>query len=363
MKLQLPFSLRKAGLGRVSVPDHAVTIRGFGELTQIAIITENASQTIQDLNHALRAGSFKVFDLNTPELFNRQYRGEDEPWTMRLGVSWVGDMMVEVIQPTGGRSVYADYLANRGGRTGIEHIYLDRSGVSYPEAKSILEKAGYPLAQEASLNAGGRLGWVPMPALPHFAAHSYGARFGYTSTRDTLKIDIEVAKFPPGVWQRLALRAAVPSEWIPNDDRDDFESLPYDAVLRDIDMVYVLANDFDSLVSHYAKLTVRPPQVERFEDDHLPGRGRMARIRGGSCLLGLVGPERGVLTELLTDAGEGITLVRGRPMRDLTSAREALDSRGWRVEQFEARGIRKAPGVYATHERVPFALWMVTSEV
>jgi hypothetical protein len=330
------------------------TMSAFGELTQVSVITPDLEQTIIKLRAALGAGSFKVVTMDAPALFNRTYGGQPESWSMRLGISWIGNMQLEVIQPLGGKTVFRDYLEAKNGRPGIQHIFLDRT-VSYEQALEQLSKAGYPLKQHGQMNAAGRLGILPMPALPGFLAARYGARFGYTSTQSSLKVDIEVAKFPPGVSQRLALRAAIAERWIPDEDRKHFERPTSEAILRDIDAVYVFARDVDALADAYGRLAAGPVKVEHYDGDLLPGAGRAAAIRAGSRTIFLVAPADEALRKLLSSEGEGIRILRGRPLATLAASVQALESRGWKLR-------RSVAGVLARHDEVPFALWLQSLE-
>lgn len=322
---------------------------GFSDVTQVAVISRDALGTIGELRNALGAGSFKVVTMAAPQLFNTHYDGEPEPWTMRLGISWIGDMQLEVIEPLSGRSVFSDFLGARDGRSGIQHVFLARKSLGYEAALSRLDEAGYPFKQHGQVNASGRLGFLPMPALPSCMAR-FAARFGYTSSQEALKLDIELAKFPPGVSQRLALRAAVAETWVPEDDRAHFESPPPDALLRDIDALYVLTHDLQALVAAYARLTDRAPSVERYDDDVLPGRGRLAPVRFATTMIYLVEPSSGALADRLEASGEGVQVLRAQPFSDQLGLH--LASRGWSLD------AATDTGALASHAKVPFGLWI-----
>jgi hypothetical protein len=73
----------------------------LNRITQLAVITPDAGGTIRQLQTALGLGGFKIWDFKPPTLLGTTYQGQPEPWRMVLGIGWVGDMQVEVIQPTG----------------------------------------------------------------------------------------------------------------------------------------------------------------------------------------------------------------------------------------------------------------------
>lgn len=341
----------KVMLRRKKLPSGLATMPGIRGITQISVITADADKTIHHLVQALNPGSFKVLSAKAPQLFNTKYKGAAESWSFKAGLTWIGNTQLEIIQPITGRTVYGNYLNSRNSNAGIEHIYLDAE--NFDTTLTHFEAAGYPLAQEAQLNAKGRLGVLPLPALPKAFQH-LAARFGYTETRDKLKLDIELAKFPPGVSQRLALRAAIPEQWIPAQRPYYFENTPDESPLGDLDAFYVLGQNLESLLDEYAKLTDRRPTPERYQGDHLPGKGRMARIVVGTSLLVLVEPEEGPVEKLICDQGEGLCLLHARPKKDVSTTLGILRSRGWEVSDFKTASQR----AYARHTGLPFALWI-----
>ncbi|MGD1840032.1 MAG: VOC family protein [Thermonemataceae bacterium] len=343
-------------LKRNTLPTKLPTLVGITALTQVAIITRDTEETVKQLAKALNPGSFKIVSAKSPELFNTTYKDKPENWSMKAGLTWIGNTQLEIIQPTSGRTVYDDYLNERDQKAGIEHIYL--AAQDFDKTRSHYEAMGYPLQQEAQLNAAGKIGFLPVPALPKFLQHM-AARFGYTKTQQSLKLDIELAKFPKGVSQRVALRAAIPEKWLPSHQPSLFESVPTDAPLRDLDAFYVLTKDLETLVAAYAKLTDKKPEITPYYDDHLPGEGHLAQIRVGTSLLVLVQPKQGEIASLLSDLGEGLTLLRGRPQEDVSTTIRLLTSLGWTCHKSASTlGKKRA---FAKHPAIPFALW-VTEE-
>lgn len=325
------------------------TLPCFRDVLQVAVITPDARRAMTEIGAALGAGSFKVATLVPPLLFDSTYGGEPGDGSMRVGVTWIGNMLLEVIQPLAERNVYAAYLARRGGRPGVQHIFIQHAGVPYEQATLRLARAGYAPKQHGRLNASARVGGVRVPPMPSFLAKRLATRFCYTSTHDTLGIDIELAQFGFGVPYRAGLRFVHAEEWIPEGEPRHFESSPADALLRNIDAVYVLCDDVEATSAAYAKLTDRPPEIGRFADDVLPGEGRIAEIRLTASAILLVEPKLGPLGKLRAEAGDGVQLVRGRANGVLSA--EKLRHKGWAVEP-------SARGLFAKHAAVPFALWV-----
>ncbi|MEM6844934.1 MAG: hypothetical protein AAF632_22155 [Bacteroidota bacterium] len=338
---------------RKKLPEKLPALSGIREITQLSIITRDTEKTVQQLVKALNPGSFKLLSAKPPELFNTSYQGAKENWAMKAGLTWIGNTQVEVIQPIAGMTVFDDYLVHRDDRAGIEHIYFDAE--NFETTCNLYRKAGYPLQQDAQLNAAGKLGILPIPALPKFLRH-LAARFGYTSTQDALKVDIELAKFPQGITQRTTLRAAIPEKWVPASRPFHFEDMPAQCPLKDIDAFYILCNDLEVVTWAYSKLTDKKPVIEKYDEDHLPGTGRLAYIRAGTSLLVLVQPEEGAVHTWLSEQGEGLSLLRGRPQRDIKSTKALLQDLGWVCS--ESKSAIGEVRLFATHQSLPFGLWI-----
>ena len=59
-----------------------------------------------------------------------------------------------------------------------------------------------------------------------------------------------------------------------------------------------------------------------------------------------------VLADVLGARGEGISVLRARPMADRGAAVMDLEARGWTATQAGGTAV-------ATHQDVPFAVWVV----
>ena len=200
-------------------------------LIQVSLVTPDELATIQSLQEALNLGAFKLWKFHSPVLFDTTLRDRAEPWTMQLAVTWIGDTQLEVIQPTGGTNLYQKYLDWKKG-AGIEHISIDPAGRSYDSMAHDLSALGYPLVQQAKLNAPVQIAGLTLP-VPGFMANLMPTRFGYTDTFDVLKISLEAPAYPPGVNPRMGVRLGAPDVWVGR-ERAPFEQLPVDSLITAI---------------------------------------------------------------------------------------------------------------------------------
>jgi Glyoxalase/Bleomycin resistance protein/Dioxygenase superfamily len=224
----------------------------ISKISQFAVVSPNCDATIKAMRDALNIGPLKVWDFEQPEIFETSINGRMVPWTMKLAFGWLGGMQFEVIEPTGGATLYQNYL-NRFKRAGVQHLLIDRGKISYEKMKDQLAQAGMPIVNEAKTNVAVKLGPFTLPPLPMFLAKSMSTVFGYASTFDSLKTVIETSKYPPGIAARQGIRMGVPTYWSLG-DRMQFEELPEDSLITEIEGFIVLVNDIEQVRLHYTKL-------------------------------------------------------------------------------------------------------------
>ncbi len=330
----------------------------LNNLAQLAVITPDADQTMRGLQSALGLGAYKVWDFKPPVLFDTTYRGQPEAWRMKLGIAWVGDVQLEVIQPTGGQNLYEKFLDWRGG-AGLQHVLIDRGQASYSDVAAALARLSFPLTQEAKTNPPLQIGGLKLPALPRFLARDFGLRFGYTDTFDSLKLSLEIAQFPPGLTPRVGTRVGRADYWL--GDARTFEALPVDSLITALTKVYIVTRNLAALHAQYQKFQAEPlPALETTIVDLSGGpavRLELAFVNLRTTQLVLVQPldEAGLFARLLRERGEGAQVVGAVP-RDPDPAQliERCRARGFSLAlsaQVEAQVLH-----YFEHPHLPFAI-------
>jgi hypothetical protein len=279
-------------------------------LTQVAIITPDADATMRALRDTLNLGAFKVWNFHEPTLFDTTYEGKPAAWSMKLGINWIGDMQLEVIQPTSGKNLYQKFLDWKS-HAGIQHILIDREGRSYAELRAEFAKLGFPFAQEAKASPATEMGGLRLPPFPHFLASTLSTKFGYTDTFETLKISVEAAQYPPGFSPRLGLRVGAADYWI-GEAHATFEQLPTNSLIEEITGVTVLVKDLDAALNHYQKFQDEPLRAESIT---LQG-DRAAHIRRAviglrTTKFTLIQPVDGgnIFADVLEQRGEGAQIL------------------------------------------------------
>jgi hypothetical protein len=219
---------------------------------QFAVVTPNTDDTVKTLCDSLNLGPLKVWDFKHPGIFDTTINNQEQPWTMKLAFGWLGNMQFEVIEPTSGKTLYQEYL-DKWKHQGVQHLLIDRGDVSYSDMKAALAQVGTPVVNEAKSNVAVKIGPFTLPPLPMFLAKSMSTVFGYTATLDTLKMVIETSKYPPGVSPRDGIRMGVPTYWSAG-DKNNFEQLPENSLITDIEGFIVLVKNINEVEPHYEKL-------------------------------------------------------------------------------------------------------------
>jgi Glyoxalase/Bleomycin resistance protein/Dioxygenase superfamily len=222
------------------------------DIIQFAIVTPNTDATIKSLCQLLNLGPLKVWDFKHPAIFDTTINDKQTPWTMKLAFGWLGNMQFEVIQPTGGDTLYQQYLTKQG-HQGVQHVLIERGSTSYADMKQQLADANTPIVNEAKSNVAVNIGPFTLPPLPMFLAKSMSTVFGYTNTLDTLKLVIETSKYPPGVKPRDGIRMGVPTYWS-DGDKNNFENLPSNSLITDVKGFVVLVKSIEEVKPHYTNL-------------------------------------------------------------------------------------------------------------
>jgi methylmalonyl-CoA/ethylmalonyl-CoA epimerase len=114
-----------------------------GETIQVAIVTDDLKNALDHLT-TLGIGPWMVMSLD-PSNSDMKYKGEKSEISMKVAFTNHGSMMWEVIQPTGGDSIYQDFLDE--GRQGFHHVGIDGGGRPYAEQEADLKSRGYEEVQ------------------------------------------------------------------------------------------------------------------------------------------------------------------------------------------------------------------------
>ncbi|HXZ18088.1 MAG TPA: VOC family protein [Roseiarcus sp.] len=91
-------------------------------IQQIAFLTRDLEASMQAWIDVLSIGPWRVFRFTDKTVKNLKVGGKpvEEPFEFRIGITHVGDMELELIQPVSGPMIYQDSIERRG--VGLHHI-------------------------------------------------------------------------------------------------------------------------------------------------------------------------------------------------------------------------------------------------
>ena len=148
----------------------------FTETMQVALVVRDLEATMERYVHDYGIGPWDIYEFNPATVSEMTKDGEPAECAWRLALAMVGTTSWELIQPLDDKSMYAEFLAEKG--EGLHHIAL---GVpNYAEALDAMQAKGRRVLQSGVYN---------------------GATFAYLSTDEDLGFITEILDFPPGLVQ------------------------------------------------------------------------------------------------------------------------------------------------------------------
>jgi methylmalonyl-CoA/ethylmalonyl-CoA epimerase len=115
----------------------------FFQIDQIGIVVRDLERSMAQYHTLLGWGPWDVFEYQEPWLHDTEIRGEPCAYTMLGAEAMIGNIVVELIEPTS-PSPYTEWLETRG--EGLHHILVGWAG----DIQSSAESAGTDDLEERS---------------------------------------------------------------------------------------------------------------------------------------------------------------------------------------------------------------------
>jgi methylmalonyl-CoA/ethylmalonyl-CoA epimerase len=97
----------------------------FFEIGQIGIVVRDLQRTMEQYHELLGWGPWDVYEYTAPWLHQCEIRGEARDYTMIGAEAMIGNIVVELIEPTS-PSPYTEWLEERG--EGLHHLLVGWAG-------------------------------------------------------------------------------------------------------------------------------------------------------------------------------------------------------------------------------------------
>lgn len=116
----------------------------LGDNIQICVVTRDFRRTMEGLVRA-GIGPWRVYTFDSSTVQELTYRGQPGKYSMKLGLSFSGSMMWEIVQPVTGPNIYEEFLEKHG--EGIHHVAFGCNNVPWADRLKAFKDHGYELIQ------------------------------------------------------------------------------------------------------------------------------------------------------------------------------------------------------------------------
>lgn len=115
-------------------------------VAQIAFVVEDLDRTVKNYHRLFGIGPWHFYTYEKPLVPRMTRRGRPADYSMRIALSYFGDMRVELIEQKRGDTVYQDFIDRHG--YGIQHL-----GVLVEDmdaAVALAAEAGFAMVQDGA---------------------------------------------------------------------------------------------------------------------------------------------------------------------------------------------------------------------
>jgi hypothetical protein len=119
------------------------TVLPLTQINQIALVVRDLDVAMRQYWELLGVGPWKVYTYGAPLLRDMTYRGRTQEYRMRLALAQVGPLVVELIQPLSGDTIYVEHLDRKG--EGLHHVGVFVA--SFDEAVAEAQQQGFSVLQ------------------------------------------------------------------------------------------------------------------------------------------------------------------------------------------------------------------------
>mgnify|MGYP001102071277 CR=1 FL=1 len=146
-------------------------------IAQVAIIVPNLEEAVENYWKLFRIGDWHFYTYGRPLVKSMTYQGQPSDYKMRVALSYLGPMRIELIEMVEGDTVYADFVREHG--YGVHHFGVLVENMQ--EAIAQAEAAGLMMTQDGA--GFGRDG---------------DGHYAYLDTEDRIGVTIELIERPQG---------------------------------------------------------------------------------------------------------------------------------------------------------------------
>jgi len=150
-------------------------VTALTQVTQIGILTRDLDRVVRTWSDKYGVGPWQIHDFDPSNMTDMTVAGKPADFGMRIAIAFIGEMMLEVIEPTSDGNIYAESLDRHGGADHFHHI-LCSTDEGFRASLDRFRDKGVPTMQSGHM--------------------STGATFAYLDTEADLGFALEVADVP-----------------------------------------------------------------------------------------------------------------------------------------------------------------------
>ncbi len=109
---------------------------GIQNTLQLGFVVEDLFQAMKGHADALGIGPWQIYTIQPPELTHMTIRGRPESYGLKVGITQVGNVQWELIQPREGPSIYREFLKRKPGGG---HVRVCRYGKDFGRDSRVLQ--------------------------------------------------------------------------------------------------------------------------------------------------------------------------------------------------------------------------------
>ncbi len=116
---------------------------GISSIDQVAVVVRDLDAAMTRYAAQLGIGNWEVYTYGPHRCSTMTFRGQEQPYTMKLALAMVGNTQYELIEPLEGPTTYHEFLESRG--EGLHHLGYIVDDIDAEIAR--MAALGYPLLQ------------------------------------------------------------------------------------------------------------------------------------------------------------------------------------------------------------------------
>ena len=153
----------------MSTEKPTVTVR---KTLQVCVVVRDIQKAMENFWGVLGIGPWSLYTFQPPGLTDTTLRGKAQHYSMKLAITYMGDVCWELVEPLEGPSIYKEFLEQKG--EGLHHVQFDVD--DYDEAIDAFEEKGIGILMSGTFD---------------------GSTYAYLDTEEPLTMIAEIVKRRP----------------------------------------------------------------------------------------------------------------------------------------------------------------------